>query len=175
MPGLDDVLAALHSDSQTSDEAVEEETDPQDAPTVFELAPAVRRPIPTPDIPTDEPDTDAEGGRRTLSVHRTLRSGSIVRYDGDVNIFGDVNAGSQVRAGGNVVVMGRLRGVVHAGCHGDESAFILAFELSATQLRIGKQIAIAPPVRKSPNFSPEIALVSDGTITIEPYRGRLRR
>jgi septum site-determining protein MinC len=171
LPGLADLISAV----QAEEEDLTPSEDEEDMPTVFDVETAVRRPIPKPTLPEDEPTTDSDGGRRTLTVHRTLRSGATLRYDGDVTVYGDVNPGAQIRAGGNVNVMGRLRGVVHAGAHGDEEAFILAFELAPTQLRIGRQIAIAPPTKKAAVFSPEVAAIVEGSIIIEPYRGRLRR
>lgn len=173
MPGLGDVLAALVDD---------------DAPAVFDAAdapteeveaalpePPVRRPVPLPDL-TDDVAPDAAGGVRTLTVRRTVRSGTELRYDRDIVVLGDVNAGCTVRAGGNVLVMGRLRGVVHAGFGGaQDDAFILAFDLAPTQLRIGDHIAIAPARNPSAPPRPEIAFVRDGAIVIEPWTGRLPR
>jgi septum site-determining protein MinC len=123
---------------------------------------------------------DAQGGKRVLTLTRTLRSGAAVRYDGDVVIYGDVNAGAQIRAGGNVTVLGKLRGVVHAGAsgaQGSDEAWILAFDLAPTQLRIGRHIAIAPDRggRGDDTLLPEIATVFDGAIVIEPWKGRMRR
>lgn len=114
-------------------------------------------------------------GRRTLTLRRTLRSGNVVRFDGDVLVFGDVNPGGQVVATGNIVVLGALKGVAHAGASGDEDGFILAFQLRPTQLRIARRIAIAPerPDAGAP-FLPEMASVIDGQIVIEAYKGRLR-
>lgn len=124
-----------------------------------------------------EPEARVESrdGRRTLTVRRTLRSGNVVRFDGDVLLFGDVNPGGQVVATGNIVVLGTLKGVAHAGASGDENAFILAFQLRPTQLRIARRIAIAPdrPEPAGP-FLPEMATVTDGQIVIEAYKGRLR-
>ncbi|MCB9681602.1 MAG: septum site-determining protein MinC [Alphaproteobacteria bacterium] len=132
--------------------------------------------MPLPELPKDEePEVDEHGGRRVLTVTRTLRSGGAVRYDGDVYVYGDVNAGAQVRAGGNVVVFGRLRGTVHAGANGDDGAFILALDLSPTQLRIARHIAIAPERPATDGYVPEIAAVDGERIVIEPYRGRLAR
>jgi septum site-determining protein MinC len=139
-----------------------------------------RKEAPTPEA--DEPATEApdafedpaapaeDPGRRTLTVHRTVRSGSAVRFDGDVTVFGDVNPGAQVTAAGSVVVLGALKGVVHAGATGAEDAFILALSLRATQLRIGRRIAIPP---EEPSEGPEIAIVRDGRIVIEPYVSKL--
>lgn len=201
LPGLGDVLAALsHDDDDQADPGSEagaahvellpdsaiEAAEPaalSDAEAALTLPAepnlAERRTIPVPDLPEDAgpgPATDPQGARRTLTVHRTLRSGSSLRFDGDLVIAGDVNPGAEVQATGNVLVLGRLRGVVHAGCQGDESAFILAFELAPTQVRIARAIAVAPKRPSSGDaFFPEVATVSDGQVVLEPYRGRLRR
>jgi septum site-determining protein MinC len=176
LPGMDDLTALLQA--VPADEVVAEAdaaTDEDPIPAVFEPGEALRR-VPSPDLPREEPELDAEGGRRTLTVRRTLRSGAAIRYDGDVVVLGDVNAGAQIRAGGHVIVLGRLRGVVHAGANGQEDAFILAFELAPTQLRIGRHIAIAPArAAVGDAFVPEIAAVEGESIVIEPWKGRLRR
>lgn len=179
IPGLADALAALADEAEpATDHLIVDELDEalEAPPEAFEPATLQRRPVPMPELPEeDEPEVDDHGGRRVLTITRTLRSGNAVRYDGDVHIFGDINAGAQVRAGGNVVVFGRCRGMVQAGAHGDANAFILAFDLSPTQLRIGRHIAIAPDRARSEGFAPEIARVDDDNIIIEPYRGRLGR
>ncbi|MDX1665015.1 MAG: septum site-determining protein MinC, partial [Candidatus Promineifilaceae bacterium] len=72
-----------------------------------------------------------------ILLRETLRSGRSVTHEGHVVILGDVNPGAEVIATGNVVVWGRLRGMVHAGAAGDEEAIICALELAPTQLRIG--------------------------------------
>lgn len=163
----------LDADDNTDEILANESTNADEAPESFDPPAAQRRAIPLPELPRDQDlDVDDMGGRRVLTVRRTLRSGSAIRYDGDVYVFGDVNAGAQIKAGGSVIIFGRLRGQVHAGAQGDESATILAFELGSTQLRIAKQIAITPD-HVSEHFSPEIAHVVDGAILIEPYAGRV--
>lgn len=117
-------------------------------------------------------------GRRTLCIDRGLRSGQVVRYSGDVLVYGDVNPGAEIIAVGNVHVFGALKGTVHAGARGDESAIILSFDLRAPQLRIGRKIAF--PAARPATFvryghAPEIAWVNGAEITIEPYAGRLPR
>lgn len=120
------------------------------------------------------PPTPGEPGRRTLSVQRTLRSGASIRFDGDVVLFGDVNPGAQIVAAGNIVVLGAMKGVAHAGATGAEDAFILGFEMRPTQIRIGRRIAIPPARGEQRASEPEIAHVVDGEIVIEPYRGKFR-
>lgn len=168
IPGLADTLAALAA--LADDDEVDEP-----APEAFEPSFAARKPVPLPEIPEEPPEVDDQGGRRVLTVHRTLRSGTVLKYDGDIHVFGDVNAGAQIQAGGDIVVFGKLRGVVHAGAHGDEEAFILALDFTPTQIRIGRQIAIAPARPATDALIPEVAQVVEGQIVIEPYRGRLSR
>jgi septum site-determining protein MinC len=150
------------------------EPEPQPEPEPAIEAPS--EPVVTEAIVTEQapiaPKLDPSGGgRRSLTVHRTLRSGASVRFDGDVVLFGDVNPGAQIVASGNIVVMGALKGMAHAGATGDEEAFILGFELRPTQLRIGRRIAI-PPERgpEGKAHEAEMASVVDGQIVIEPYR-----
>ncbi len=129
------------------------------------------------------------GGNRVHALYRTLRSGVTVRHNGDLIVFGDVNAGAQVVADGNIVVLGSLRGVAHAGARGDESASVVAFDLQATQVRIASHIALAPERTEAASsrlrtllqrerpaeriFSPEIAQLHGGAIVFGPFRGRL--
>ncbi len=102
-----------------------------------------------------------------LLVWRTVRSGQVVRHTGHITIIGDVNAGAEVIAGGNVVVWGRLRGVVHAGALGDHNALICALELNPTQLRIAD--LIAQPDTSAALLIPEVARIEDGRIGVESW------
>ncbi len=112
-------------------------------------------------------DTEVTGSAGVL-VKRTLRSGSKVRHPGHVVVIGDVNPGAEIVAGGDVVVWGRLRGTVHAGADGDESAVICALDLAPTQLRIAGHIAVAPnEKRRDPR--PEVAFVRAGRIVADPW------
>lgn len=106
-------------------------------------------------------------GQEAVLVERTLRSGNDIRHQGHVIVLGDVNPGAEVIAGGHVIVWGRLRGVVHAGAGGDESAVICALDLAPTQLRIAGHIALSPERNGPPK--PEVARVRDGQIVAEPW------
>lgn len=99
-------------------------------------------------------------------INKTLRSGQKVEYDGDVVILGDVNPDAYIIASGSVVVMGALRGVVHAGANGDETAVIMALKLRPQQIRIGHYIARAPDNIEEVNH-PEIAFIEGDSIIIE--------
>ena len=101
-------------------------------------------------------------------VKRTLRSGYKLQFSGHVVVIGDVNPGAEIVAEGNVVVWGRLRGVVHAGANGDESAIICALDLSPTQLRIAGKIAVTPQRRGK--LQPEIARLEDGIVVADTWK-----
>ncbi len=51
---------------------------------------------------------------RVMIIPTTLRSGQLVKFEGDVVIMGDINEGAEVQAGGDVYVFGILRGIVSA-------------------------------------------------------------
>jgi len=102
-------------------------------------------------------------------IRRTLRSGQVVQYPGHVVVIGDVNPGAEIIAGGDVVVWGKLRGIVHAGATGDDEAVVCALNLAPLQLRIGNHIARAPEGREDLPERPEMASVQDGEIVAEPW------
>jgi len=105
-----------------------------------------------------------------MLLRRTVRSGQTFNYAGTIVIIGDVNPGAEVVAEGDVIVWGKLRGVVHAGAGGNEAAIVGALILAPTQLRIGKHIARAPDDKRARQF-PEVARVRDEHIVVEPWIG----
>ncbi|MCL4424987.1 MAG: septum site-determining protein MinC [Firmicutes bacterium] len=104
-------------------------------------------------------------------VKRTLRSGQSIRYSGNVVVLGDVNPGAEVVASGDIIVMGVLRGVAHAGAQGNDRAVVAAFRLQPTQLRIGNYIS-RPPDNESnePPSGPEVAQIKNGLVVVEAYQ-----
>lgn len=109
------------------------------------------------------------GDPNTLLIKRTLRSGQSVAYDGNVVIRGDVNAGALVTCSGDIIVLGALRGVAHAGAEGDTEAVVIAFRLEPTQLRIAGHISRAPDGEYTRPMGPEVARVKEGSIQVETY------
>ncbi|MCB2180268.1 septum site-determining protein MinC [bacterium] len=126
-------------------------------------------PVHTPDTPK-APQAD---GDEALLVQKTLRSGSRINYDGHVVVIGDVNPGAEIISGGNVVVWGKLRGMVHAGVHGNLDAVVCALVLQPTQLRIGDKISVSPSGSKP--RQPEIALIRDGNVVAEVWSPDTKR
>ena len=103
-----------------------------------------------------------------LTLHRgTVRSGDHIEAAGSLLVLGDVNPGARVSAGGHVLVWGRLRGVAHAGCRGDQGARIVAMGLQPLQLRIADAIARGPQEAPPPGLA-EQASLSAGAIRIDP-------
>lgn len=69
--------------------------------------------------------------------HRgSLRSGQKIEFEGSLVILGDVNAGAEVIAGENIVVLGVLRGLAHAGAKGNKKAIIASNLIESPQIRI---------------------------------------
>jgi septum site-determining protein MinC len=93
-----------------------------------------------------------------LFVSKTVRSGTRIEYPGHVVVYGDVNPGAEIIAAGNVIVWGRVRGVIHAGAKGDREAFICALDLSANQLRIAEESSAVLKPQKDPR--PEVASIN---------------
>ncbi len=123
-------------------------------------------PSPGPEtVSEDEAPPLAEG----LVVRRTLRSGQGLRHPGDVVVIGDVNPGAEIVAGGNIVVWGRVRGLVHAGALGNEDTVICALDLAPTQLRIAGHIARSPEDRRRKPAA-EMASVREGRIVAIPWQ-----
>jgi septum site-determining protein MinC len=119
---------------------------------------------PPPHRPDHVPREEMPG----LVVRRTLRSGQAIHHAGHVVLLGDVNPGAEVVAGGDIIIWGKLRGIVHAGAMGDEEAVVCALQLAPSQIRIGSLIA-RPPDRGRPPKVPEIANVQDGQIIVERW------
>ena len=69
--------------------------------------------------------------------HRgSLRSGQRIEEEGSIIILGDVNSGAEIIAADNIVVLGTLRGLAHAGAKGNTKAIVAAGRLDAVQVRI---------------------------------------
>ena len=111
-------------------------------------------------------------GRRsdTILIKRTLRSGQKEWHRGNIVIIGDVNPGAEVVATGDVVIMGTLRGVAHAGAEGNTSAVIIALSLRPIQLRIAEYIGRSPDLDLDVDNIPEMARVEDGNIIIHKLK-----
>ena len=105
---------------------------------------------------------------KTKFIKKTVRSGQLIKYYGNIVIVGDVNNGAEVYAGGNIIVLGTAKGQVHAGVGGNKKAIISAFILQPEIIQIADIITIAPDDGVKPSY-PEVAKIKDNTIVVEPY------
>lgn len=105
----------------------------------------------------------------TMFIKHGLRSGQKIHFQGNVTIQGDVNAGAEIVATGDIIIMGTLRGIAHAGALGDKGAKIVAYRLQPNQLRLANMIGRSPDQNYTKANFPEIAHISNGSIVIEEY------
>jgi len=106
-----------------------------------------------------------------LFIYRTLRSGQKLHSEGSMIIWGNVHESSEITAAKDVIVLGKLEGIAHAGCYGDVSSTIFALNLCPKQLRIGDKISRAPgDYIKNP--VPQMAYTEGENICIKEYTPR---
>ncbi len=141
-------------------------------------------PSPPPSPVEKTPHANVKGLSRnrseeTLLIKAPFRSGEFVDHPGDVVVLADVNPGAEIRADGDIVVLGTLKGLVHAGASGDARAVVIATELASPRIQIGPHEAVAsPPSKKKPKSAatrPVIAYVRRRTILVAPFAGRFAR
>lgn len=110
---------------------------------------------------------------QALINYTTLRSGQRIKSEHTVVIVGDVNSGAEVIAGGDVIILGNLRGIAHAGAFQEDGGdrMILALGLRPTQLRIGSYISRGShePGSGLQDQGPEFARVVNEAIVVAPY------
>ena len=73
---------------------------------------------------------------KTKFYKGSLRSWQKMEFEGSLVILGDVNSGAEVLAEDNVVILGILRGMAHAGAKGNKEAIIAAASIESAQIRI---------------------------------------
>ena len=106
-----------------------------------------------------------------------LRSGQQIITKSHVVILGDVNHGSRIESGGKVIVLGRLKGLVHAGLNPLQRGFVFALDMNPVQLKIGNAIGRSSDqtsLTPKPN-EPQIAYEEDGRIVIENIHNQVYR
>lgn len=154
-------LAVVQSSSQTT----------LDAATALDVRtriPPMAEVEPTPESDTRPIDPEEHGTTGVL-IRRTLRSGRTVHSRGHVVVYGDVNPGAKIVATGDIIIWGKLRGMVHAGAEGDLDAVVCALDMSPNQLRIADFIATSPD-EKNRDRQPEVAVVRDEQIVVESWK-----
>ena len=108
-----------------------------------------------------------EVGISETEFHRgALRSGQRIETERSIVILGDVNSGAEVVSADNIVVLGTLRGLAHAGAKGNKQAFISASNLETVQVRIANIVKEINRDDEIPQKQVYIS-VKDDKITIE--------
>ncbi len=148
-------LWAIISESSTTEKTAQ----------LLGLATRISKPRPE-EIERDDEKTINE--ETALFVNKTLRSGTRVAFPGHIVVLGDVNPGSEIVAEGNVIVWGRMRGAVHAGSKGVESAVVCALDLLPIRLQIAESVASFS--NKKETGKPEMALLRDQGVIIEAWQ-----
>ena len=122
---------------------------------------------------------EEQAGKTGEFYKGTLRSGQVLDCESSIIILGDINPGAKVISKGNIVVLGALKGNAYAGANGNEQAFVAALVMDPIQIKIGDVIArSADKVQEGKKrkkkhsadveVDPQVAIVKDGNIYIEP-------
>ena len=104
----------------------------------------------------------------TIFHRGALRSGqAIINNKGGIVVIGDVNPGAKLVAFGDIVVLGNLKSVAHAGAGGDYDSFVAVLSLTPTQIRIADLITYIPRemIKKK---AASMAYVESGQIYVAP-------
>ncbi len=144
---------------------------PPESLTRAESLTLTRVPPPPPAIPAAPPRMPrprASSREPVLLIRRSVHAGQTISYAGTVVILGDVKSAAEVVADGDVIVFGKLYGVVRAGASGNATSIVAALVFAPTQVSICGQLSSVPRgVWKEP--WPEIARADAGQIVIEPW------
>ena len=107
------------------------------------------------------------GQSETKFHHGSLRSGQKLEFEGSLVVIGDVNDGAEVIAGENVIVLGHLRGLAHAGAKGNKKAIIAAEAIESLQLRIANIVKEIEKTDEDYNVRYTYAFVENDEIIFE--------
>lgn len=111
---------------------------------------------------------------KDLFIHRNVRSGQKIHSEGSVIVWGDVHESSEIIAGGDIIVLGKMEGIAHAGFYGNTRSIVFALNLCPGQIRIANTISspAAEQDKKAKETVPEFAYLNDGSIHIKAYNAR---
>lgn len=109
----------------------------------------------------------------TKFVEKLIRSGQTIYYPGNLVVLGDVNPGAELIAGGNIIVIGTLAGLAHAGATGNDNAYLIAFKMCPSQIRISDRL-LRLNRDISDNQEPEKAYIEDGKLQLATCVGHRR-
>jgi septum site-determining protein MinC len=102
-----------------------------------------------------------------LMLKGRIRSGQKIESNKHVVIAGDVNPGAEISAGGDVIILGKLKGKVHAGVPDKNDAIIFALEFNPTQIQISDITAVGSDEASGKNA--EYACIDKNRIVVQDY------
>jgi len=108
---------------------------------------------------------------KDLFIHRNVRSGQKIHSEGSVIIWGDVHESSEIIAGNDIIVLGKMEGIAHAGFYGNTDSIVFALNLCPGQIRIASKLSHSSG-KKPKQIFPEFAYLYDDTICVKEYNSR---
>ncbi|OGX68192.1 MAG: septum site-determining protein MinC [Paenibacillus sp. RIFOXYA1_FULL_44_5] len=120
-------------------------------------------------IESDQPSEEKSqtDGKQMTIMTGIVRSGQTIEHEGHLLYLGDVNPGGSILCSGDIYIMGTLRGLAHAGVHGNTEAIIAASYLAPTQLRIADIISRPPEEWNSEPSYMEFAYIQNEVMEID--------
>ena len=98
----------------------------------------------------------------------TLKKRQVLESDKSIIVLGDVEYGAKVVSKGNIIVLGTIRGTVHAGAAGNKRAFIVGLAMKPHVMRIADVSSRRIYVRKELRPEAKIARLDGEQIYISP-------
>lgn len=83
---------------------------------------------------------DIAGGTDTAILHQSMRSGQCEEFFCNVLLTGHLNSGAEIFAGHSIAVLGRMKGLVHAGRRSTKGVYVIAGSFEPQQVRIGDKL-----------------------------------
>lgn len=97
----------------------------------------------------------------------TLKKRQLLETEKSIIVLGDVDFGATVVSKGNIVVLGTIRGSVHAGAAGNRNAFVVALSMKPQALRIADVSTKQLYIRKEEKPDAKIARIDGDRIYID--------
>lgn len=121
------------------------------------------------EIVLDKKSPEKNPGRDTV-IYKNIRSGQKIISEGSVLVWGDVHESAEIIAAQDIIVLGKLQGIAHAGYNGDLDSVVFALDLTPSQIRIANKISRSADEPVKAIGGPEIAFWEDDNICIKEYR-----
>ncbi|MBO8158922.1 septum site-determining protein MinC [Thermosyntropha sp.] len=112
--------------------------------------------------------TPEKSSGNDVIVYRNVRSGQKIRSEGSVIVWGNVHESAEIIAAHDIIVLGKLEGIVHAGFYGDKNSIIFALQMAPGQIRIADKFSRSPSGHTAKDY-PEIAYLEEDNICVSRY------